>query len=248
MGAAEGVLHQTRWDIGTGREALVHTIRRKPIRFRRNVRVHFIAGTQHLPSRFPAEITTGSRPTTGRLLVTMRALLAMHRGWGRDRAAESPYRGCRIEPWCRRVHVSAFPASRVCVADGGRARVETAGLGGEAGWAPCRRVPAVDERNERRHPAARSAVPSPPGLVEFPEAGGSAPAAGVLAGQRRPFAARAARDSRRSIEERYRRRRLPGEGRAGGDARPGPLPVVDDGTADLRSAGDHDLWVTGGNA
>jgi hypothetical protein len=86
---------------GTGRvAALVHTTPdgATDLPLPENVRVYFIAGTQHSPSRFPAEISNGQQPDNPiDYWWTMRALLlAMHK-WVKEGAPPPPSRYPKLQ-------------------------------------------------------------------------------------------------------------------------------------------------------
>ena len=191
-----------------------------------NVRVYFIAGTQHSPSRFPAAITNGQQADNPvDYWWTMRALLlAMHK-WVKEGAAPPPSRYPRLQDHTL-VPASAlsFPAIREVASPprGPEAGLRVAnpylppvqGMGGGAAGRPLPLwVPAVDEDGNERAGIRLPDVAVP--LATYTGWNFRRPAIGApgelapLVGSSIPFAAtRAARetakDPRRSIEERYR--------------------------------------------
>ena len=152
---------------GTGRvAALVHTTPdgTADLPLPENVRVYFIAGTQHSPSRFPAEITNGQQPDNPvDYWWTMRALLlAMHK-WVKEGAAPPPSLYPRLQDHTLVPAVSiAFPAipgvaSPRALTAGVARREPVSRRGAGAG----RAAPAAGaggrrgRQRARRHPAAR---------------------------------------------------------------------------------------------
>ena len=207
---------------GTGRvAALVHTSPdgATDLSLPENVRVYFIAGTQHSPSRFPAEISNGQqRDNPVDYWWTMRALLlAMHK-WVKEGAAPPPslypkLRDHTLVP----VASIAFPAipgvasPRMLTAG---ARVVNPYLKGGAGVGAALPllVPDVDEDGNERAGIRLPDVAVP--LATYTGWNFRKPAIGApgelvsLLGSSILFpATRAAReqakDPRRSIEERY---------------------------------------------
>jgi hypothetical protein len=208
---------------GTGRvAALVHTSPdgKSDLPLPGNVRVYFIAGTQHSPSRFPAQLSNGQQPDNPiDYWWTMRALLlAMHK-WVKEGAAPPPSAYPRLQD---RTLVPAagiaFPAipgvasPRTLTAG---ARVANPYLPGAAGaGAPLPLlVPAVDDDGNERAGIRLPEVAVP--LATYtgwnfrkPEIGAPNELVSLLGASILFPATRAARDAakdpRRSIEERYR--------------------------------------------
>ena len=210
---------------GTGRvAALVHTSPdgKTDLTLPDHVRVYFIAGTQHSPSRFPAEQGNGQQLDNPiDYWWTMRALLlAMHK-WVKEGAAPPPSRyprrqdGTLVPP--RQVAFPAIPgvASPRELSAGARVPnpYNPAPPPAAAGWPLPLLVPQVDEDGNERAgirlpevavPLAtytgwnfrKSAIGSPDELVSL--LGASIPFPATRA------AREAAKDPRRSIEERYR--------------------------------------------
>jgi hypothetical protein len=145
---------------GTGRvAALVHSSPdgTRDLTLPDNLRVYFIAGTQHSPSRFPAEMTNGQQPDNPvDYWWTLRALLlAMHK-WVKEGAAPPPSVYPRLDAG------TLVPASSLefpSIAGVTRPTALTAGArianpylknGGGAGSSLPLLVPAVDaDGNER---------------------------------------------------------------------------------------------------
>jgi len=208
---------------GTGRAAaLVHTTPdgKRDLTLPDNVRVYFIAGTQHSPSRFPAEISNGQQiDNPVDYWWTMRALLlAMHR-WVKEGAAPPPSLYPRLQD---NTLVSAgsigFPAIPGVASPRGLTagpRAPNAYLKGDAGAGSALPllVPAVDEDgNERagiRLPDVAVPLATYTGWNFRKAAIGSPGELVALLGSSILFPpTRAARDEtkdpRRSIDERYR--------------------------------------------
>jgi hypothetical protein len=208
---------------GTGRvAALVHTSPdgATDLALPENVRVYFIAGTQHSPGRFPAEISNGQQTDNPvDYWWTMRALLlAMHK-WVKEGAAPPPSLYPRLQDH------TLVPAAAVefpSIAGVASPRLLTAGArianpylkGGAGAGAPLPLlVPAVDEDGNERAGIRLPDVAVP--LATYtgwnfrkPEIGATGELVSLL-GSSIPFPAtraarEAAKDPRRSIEERYR--------------------------------------------
>jgi alpha/beta hydrolase family protein len=236
-GAQDGVLDNTRmrghapkvfytntsveyW--GTGRvAALVHTSPdgAADLSLPANVRVYFIAGTQHSPSRFPAETSNGQQVDNPvDYWWTMRALLlAMHK-WVKMGAEPPPSLYPRLQDH------TLVPAASVAfpnIPGVASPRKLTAGVrianpylkGGGGGVALPLLVPDVDEDGNERAGIRLPDVAVP--LATYtgwnfrkPEIGATNELVSLL-GASIPFPAtraarEAAKDPRRSIEERYR--------------------------------------------
>ena len=207
---------------GTGRvAALVHTTPdgTADLPLPENVRVYFIAGTQHSPSRFPPEMTSGQQiDNPVDYWWTMRALLlAMHK-WVKEGSAPPPSLYPRLQDHTLVPAASiAFPAipgvpSPRSLTAG--ARIGNPYLKGGAGaGAPLPLlVPAVDEDGNERAGIRLPDVAVP--LATYTGWNFRKPAIGSpgelvsLLGSSMAFpATRAARDAakdpRRSIDERY---------------------------------------------
>jgi hypothetical protein len=208
---------------GTGRvAALVHTSpdgasdRTLPD----HVRVYFLAGTQHTPSRFPAEVSNGQQIDNPiDYWWTMRALLlAMHK-WVKEGSAPPPSRYPRIGDGtlvpAASVGFPAIPgvASPRQLKAGVRAANPYLPAGGGAGAPLPLLVPAVDEDGNERAGIHLPEVAVP--LATYtgwnfrkPEIGAPGELVSLL-GSSIPFpptraAREAAKDPRRSIEDRYR--------------------------------------------
>jgi alpha/beta hydrolase family protein len=209
------------WGIGRV-AALVHTSADGAVDLPlpEHVRVYFIAGTQHSPGRFPAEISNGQQPDNPvDYWWTMRALLlAMHR-WVKEGAAPPPSLYPRLQDHSLVPVTSvAFPsipgvASPRTLTAG--ARVANPYLKGGAGaGAPLPLlVPDVDEDGNERAGIRLPDVAVP--LATYTGWNFRKPAIGApgelvsLLGSSIFFPAtraarEAAKDPRRSIEERYR--------------------------------------------
>jgi hypothetical protein len=208
---------------GTGRvAALVHTSPdgTSDLAMPEHVRVYFIAGTQHSPSRFPAEASNGQQIDNPiDYWWTMRALLlAMHK-WVKEGAAPPPSRYPRLQDGTLVPAASAgFPripgvASPHQLKAGLRTANPYLKGGGGAGAPLPLLVPAVDEDGNERAGIRLPEVAVP--LATYTGWNFRKPAIGAtselvsLLGSSIPFApTRAARESskdpRRSIEERYR--------------------------------------------
>ena len=208
---------------GTGRvAALVHTSPdgATDLSLPANVRVYFIAGTQHTPSRFPAETSNGQQiDNPVEYWWTMRALLlAMHK-WVKTGAEPPPSLYPRLQDHTLVPAASvAFPA----IPGVASPRSLTAGVrianpylkgGAGVGATLPLLVPEVDEDGNERAGIRLPDVAVP--LATYtgwnfrkPEIGATDELVSLL-GASIPFpATRAARDAakdpRRSIEERYR--------------------------------------------
>ena len=208
---------------GTGRDAaLIHTTPdgTSDLPLPENVRVYFIAGTQHSPSRFPAEVSNGQQPDNPiDYWWTLRALLlAMHK-WVKEGAAPPPSLYPHLQDHTLVTAGSiAFPAiPGVASPRGLTAGVRIAnpylGRGSGAGTPLPLLVPAVDEDGNERAGIRLPEVAVP--LATYTGWNFRRPAIGApgelvsLLGSSIAFpATRAAReaanDPRRSIEERYR--------------------------------------------
>jgi hypothetical protein len=208
---------------GTGRvAALVHTSPdgKRDLTLPENVRVYFIAGTQHSPSRFPAEISNGQQlDNPVDYWWTMRALLlAMHK-WVKEGAAPPPSRYPRLQDHTLVPAAAiAFPAIPGVASPRGLSagvRIENPYLQGRsgAGTPLPLLVPAVDEDGNERAGIRLPDVAVP--LATYTGWNFRKPSIGApnelvsLLGSSIFFpltrAARdAAKDPRRSIEERYR--------------------------------------------
>src|SRR4051812_348126 len=208
---------------GTGRvAALVHTSPdgTTDLPLPDNVRVYFIAGTQHSPSRFPAAISNGQQPDNPiDYWWTMRALLlAMHK-WVKEGAPPPPSAYPRLQDRTLVPAASiAFPAipgvasPRALTAG---ARVGNPYLPGPSGaGAPLPLlVPAVDEDGNDRAGIRLPEIAVPVGTYtgwnfRKPEIGAPNELVSLLGASMLFPPTRAAReaaqDPRRSIEERYR--------------------------------------------
>ena len=208
---------------GTGRAAaLVHTSPdgAADLSLPANVRVYFIAGTQHSPSRFPAEISNGQQiDNPVDYWWTMRALLlAMHK-WVKTGSEPPPSLYPRLQDHtlvpAASVGFPAIPAvmsPRMLAAGVRIANPYLKGNGG-AGAALPLLVPDVDEDGNERAGIRLPDVAVP--LATYtgwnfrkPEIGATNELVSLL-GASIPFPAtrasrEAAKDPRRSIEERYR--------------------------------------------
>jgi len=209
---------------GSRAAALVHTTPAgtADLRLPENVRVYFIAGTQHVPSRFPPVVTNGQQTDNAvDYWWTMRALLlAMHK-WVKEGVAPPPSLYPRLQDHTLVPAAAiAFPA----VPGVSSPRSLTAGErianpllpGGAGGGAPLPLlVPQVDEDGNERAGIRLPDVAVP--LATYTGWNFRQPAIGApgelvsLLGSSIPFSAtRAAReatkDPRKSIEERYRTR------------------------------------------
>jgi hypothetical protein len=238
-GAREGLLENPRarhtpkvfytntpveyWGIGRV-AALVHTdpAGTTDLELPEHVRVYFIAGTQHSPSRFPPSASNGQQQDNAvDYWWTMRALLlAMHK-WVKEGAAPPPSRYPRLGDGSLVPAASiAFPpipgvASPRTLTAGPRAANRLLPRDGGAGAALPLLVPAVDEDGNERAGIRLPDVAVP--LATYTGWNFRKPAIGSpgelvpLLGATIPFApTRAARetakDPRPSIEERYRSR------------------------------------------
>jgi len=208
---------------GTGRAAaLVHTSPdgAADLSLPANVRVYFIAGTQHSPSRFPAEISNGQQiDNPVDYWWTMRALLlAMHK-WVKTGSEPPPSLYPRLQDHtlvpAASVGFPAIPAvmSPRMLAAGVRIANQYLKGNGGAGAALPLLVPDVDEDGNERAGIRLPDVAVP--LATYtgwnfrkPEIGATNDLVSLL-GASIPFPAtrasrEAAKDPRRSIEERYR--------------------------------------------
>lgn len=208
---------------GTGRvAALVHTgpDGKTDLALPDNVRVYFIAGTQHSPARFPAEQNNGQQIDNPiDYWWTMRALvLAMHK-WVKEGAAPPPSRYPRLQDGtlvaARQVAFPAIPgvASPRDLSAGLRVPNPYNPAPPAPGWPLPLLVPQVDEDgNERagiRLPDVAVPLATYTGWNFRKPAIGSPDELVSLLGASIPFPAtraarEAAKDPRRSIEERYR--------------------------------------------
>jgi hypothetical protein len=210
---------------GAGRvAALVHTNPEgaADLPLPENVRIYFIAGTQHSPSRFPPAVTNGQQEDNAvDYWWTMRALLmAMHK-WVKEGVAPPPSQYPRLQD---RTLVPAaavaFPAipgvasPRTLIAG---ARIANPSLPGGAGAGTLLPllVPQVDEDGNERAGIRLPEVAVP--LATYtgwnfrkPEIGAAGELVPLLGSSilfpATPAAREAAKDPRRSIEERYRSR------------------------------------------
>lgn len=194
---------------GTRAAALVHTTPAgtADLPLRDNVRVYFIAGTQHVPSRFPAEVTNGQQPDNAiDYWWTMRALLlAMHK-WVKEGVAPPPSQFPRLQDHTLvPPSAVAFPAIPGVRSPRGITSAVRAPL----------LVPEVDEDGNERAGIRLPEVAVP--LATYTGWNFRRPAIGApdelaaLLGSTILFPAtraarEAAKDPRRSIEERYRSR------------------------------------------
>jgi hypothetical protein len=208
---------------GTGRvAALIHTSPdgATDLALPDNVRVYFIAGTQHSPSRFPAEITNGQQTDNPvDYWWTMRALLlAMHK-WVKEGSAPPPSLYPRLQDHtlvpARSLEFPVIPgvASPRSLTAGGRTANPYL-KGGAGGGAPLPLlVPAVDEDGNDRAGIRLPDIAVP--LATYTgwnfrkrEIGSPGELVSLLGSSIVFPATRAARaaakDPRRSIEERYR--------------------------------------------
>jgi hypothetical protein len=208
---------------GTGRAAaLIHTTPdgRSDLPVPENARVYFIAGTQHSPSRFPAGVSNGQQPDNPiDYWWTMRALLlAMHK-WVKEGAAPPPSLYPRLQDHTLVMAGSiAFPAipgvaSPRGLTAGVRIGNPYLGRGSGAGTPLPLLVPAVDEDGNERAGIRLPDVAVP--LATYTGWNFRKPAIGApgelvsLLGSSIPLPAtraarEAAKDPRKSIEERYR--------------------------------------------
>jgi Alpha/beta hydrolase domain len=208
---------------GAGRvAALVHTnaAGTADVPLPPNVRVYFIAGTQHSPSRFPPAVTSGQQSDNSvDYWWTMRALLlAMHR-WVKEGVEPPPSQYPRLQD---RTLVPAASVSMPAIPGVASPRMLTAGTrvanrllpkDGGAGTKLPLLVPEVDADGNERAGIRLPQVAVP--LATYTGWNFRQPATGApdelvpLLGSTVPFAATRAerektRDPRRSIEERYR--------------------------------------------
>ena len=196
---------------GGGRAAaLVHTTLdgKSDLTPQANVRVYFLTGTQHTPARFPPRVSSGQQVDNPvEFAWTMRALLTGMDRWVRHGAAPPPSQHPHLADGSLVAgdHV-AFPAiPRVA-----SPRTIPAGRDGSVVWPLL--VPQVDEDGNERAGVRAPVVTVP--LATYTGWNFRSPAIGGptelvdLLGSAIPFARtrtarEAARDPRRSIEERY---------------------------------------------
>ena len=243
---------------GVGRvAALVHTNPEgtADLPLPENVRFYFIAGTQHSPSRFPPAVTNGQQEDNAvDYWWTMRALLmAMHK-WVKEGVAPPPSQYPRLQDRtlvpAASVAFPAIPASRRRARSTAGARIANPSC--RAAPARARRCRCSCPRWTRTATSARAFVcprsrclsPRIPAgisasLRSAPQASSSRCSARRSRSRRRAPRARAAKDPRRSIEERYRsQRRVPRASGAGPRrARPQGLPDLRRWTADPAAGG-----------
>jgi len=208
---------------GTGRvAAMVHTSPdgKADLVLPENVRVYFIAGTQHSPGRFPPSINNGQQPDNSvDYWWTMRALLLAMNRWVKDGAAPPSSRYPRLAD---RTLVDAKELALPPIPGVVSPRALTAGLrvsnvrlahGAGAGSPLPLLVPQVDDDGNERSGIRLPDVAVPLATYtgwNFRNTALGAPNELVsLLGSSIPFAAtraarEAAQDPRRSIEERYR--------------------------------------------
>ena len=207
---------------GTGRvAAMIHTSPdgKSEVTPPANVRVYFIAGTQHSPARFPPSVNNGQQPDNSvDYWWTMRALLLAMNRWVKEDVAPPPSRYPRLSD---RTLVAAtevaFPpipgvASPRALTAGARITNPLVGASGGAGSPLPLLVPQVDEDGNERSGIRLPDVAVPLATYtgwNFRNTGIGAPTELVsLLGSSIPFPAtrnarEAAHDPRRSIEERY---------------------------------------------
>jgi len=207
---------------GTGRAAaLIHTSPdgASDVMLPENVRVYFIAGTQHSPSRFPPSINNGQQPDNPvDYWWTMRALLLAMNRWVKEGAPPPASRYPRLQDGTLVAAASVeWPAllgvtSPQSLKAGPRARNAFIANGAGAGTPLPLLVPQLDaDGNERagiRLPDVAVPLATYTGWnFRKPEIGAPHDLVSLL-GSSIPFAAtraarEAARDPRHSIEERY---------------------------------------------
>jgi hypothetical protein len=187
-----------------------------------NVRVYFIAGTQHSPSRFPPAVTSGQQDdNTVDYWWTMRALLMALHKWVKEGVAPPPSQYPRLQDRTLVPAASvAFPAipgvasPRALTAGARIANPSLPGGGGPGAPLPLL-VPQVDEDGNERAGIRLPEVAVP--LATYTGWNFRQPAIGApgelvpLIGSSILFpptraAREAAKDPRRSIEERYHSR------------------------------------------
>jgi Alpha/beta hydrolase domain len=208
---------------GAGRvAALIHTnpAGTADVPLPANVRVYFIAGTQHSPSRFPPAITSGQQTDNPvDYWWTMRALLlAMHK-WVKEGVEPPPSVYPRLQDRtlvpAASVAMPAIPgvASPRALTAGSRVENRLVPGGGGAGAKLPLLVPDVDEDGNERAGIHLPQVAVPLATYtgwNFRQPANGAPGELVpLLGSTIPFPATRAerektKDPRRSIEERYR--------------------------------------------
>jgi alpha/beta hydrolase family protein len=207
---------------GTGRAAaLIHTTPSgtDDVTLPDNVRVYFIAGTQHSPSRFPSSVNNGQQPDNPvDYWWTMRALLLAMNKWVKEGAAPPLSQYPRLSDGTLVVAAStkwpAIPsvASPRSLTAGPRAANALMTGGGGAGAPLPLLVPQVDADGNERAGVRLPDVAVP--LATYTGWNFRNPAIGAptelvsLLGSAIPFPAtrakgEAAHDPRRSIEERY---------------------------------------------
>lgn len=210
---------------GTGRvAALIHTSPdgASDLALPDNVRVYFIAGTQHAPARFPPTVNNGQQPDNSvDYWWTMRALLLAMNRWVKEGAAPPPSQIPRLaDGTLVPVKAIAFPAipgvqSPRALTGGVRAANPLLPNAGGAGVPLPLLVPQVDEDGNERSGIRLPDVAVPLATYtgwNFRSTAIGAPHELVsLLGSSIPFPAtraarEATRDPRRSIEERYRSR------------------------------------------
>jgi alpha/beta hydrolase family protein len=185
-----------------------------------NVRVYFIAGTQHSPSRFPPAVTAGQQEDNAvDYWWTMRALLlAMHK-WVKEGVEPPPSQYPRLQDRtlvaAARVAMPAIPgvASPRALTAGSRVANRFLPNGASPGATLPLLVPEVDDDGNERAGIRLPQVAVPLATYtgwNFRQPANGAPGELVpLLGSTIPFPATRAerektRDPRRSIEERYR--------------------------------------------
>src|SRR4029450_4179461 len=207
---------------GTGRvAALIHTTPdgTADLPLPDNVRVYFLAGTQHGPARFPATINNGQQPKNPVEYVwVMRALLlAMHRWVSAGTAPPASAYPMLKDGTLVKASAVAFPAipggaPRSGLSGGPRIATRFSRGGGGAGAPLPLLVPAVDQDGNEKAGIRLPDVAVPLATYtgwNFRNAsiGASGDLVSLL-GSAIPFpptraAREAARDPRRSVEERY---------------------------------------------
>ena len=208
---------------GTGRvAALIHTAPdgSADLALPDNVRFYFIAGTQHTPARFPPSVNSGQQPDNSvDYWWTMRALLLAMNRWVKDGVAPPASQYPRLED---RTLVAAKAVAFPSIPGVASPRALTAGTrianpllarGGGAGSPVPLLVPDVDDDgNEHagiRLPDVAVPLATYTGWNFRSKEIGAASELVSLLGSSIPFAPtraarEAAKDPRRSIEERYR--------------------------------------------
>jgi len=208
---------------GTGRvAALIHTAPdgSADLALPDNVRFYFIAGTQHTPARFPPSVNNGQQADNSvDYWWTMRALLLAMNRWVKDGVAPPPSQYPRLKDRTLVAAKSvAFPsipgvASPRALTAGTRIANPLLARGGGAGSPVPLLVPDLDDDgNERagiRLPDVAVPLATYTGWNFRSKAIGATSELVALLGSSIPFAPtratrEAAKDPRRSIEERYR--------------------------------------------